>query len=1087
MKTGTLINRLRFTLIGFSLTVLFIGAAGQSLTVNDIPDQTINIGQSFSEINLDNYIDVPSNELHSIEWSATGADQLSVNIDNGRKARIMTPSDTWTGSETITFHATDTDLNTGSDAATFTVQQPLNDPPVVGDIPDQTLAEGSSFQPVNLDNYVTDANDPIDQLTWSATGNSALSVSIDPSTHTASIDVPDINWNGSETIVFKATDPASASSEDAATFTLTPVNDPPVIGDIPNQTINSGESFSTITLDNFVTDVDNAKSELTWEITGNTQLTPTVDGSRIATINQPAKWVGSEKLTFTVKDPSNASASDDAVFEAKQVNTAPVAVDDNYPTTQGATLNIAAPGVLSNDTDADLDPLTAIKVTDPAHGTLTLNSDGSFTYINDGSPSTTDAFTYKASDGTAESNVATVTLNITLVNSPPVLGGIEGSTLNYTEGDGAVSVTGNITVSDGDNTSLASAVITISNNYQNGEDVLSFTNAGGITGSWNASTGQLTLTGIATLVSYRNALRSVKYTNTSNAPNTLTRTVTFRVNDGTDNSNNVSRNISVTGVNTAPVLAAIEGSALAYNKGDGPVNITGSITAADADNSNLASALITISSNYMNGEDVLSFTNANGITGTWNASLGQLTLTGSASVANYQTALRTVKYTNNSATPSSLLRTVTFRVYDGTDNSNTQSRNISIASNIAPVLASIEGSTLAFTEGDAATAITSTLTVTDADDPNLASATITISSNYQNGEDVLSFTNAGGITGSWNASTGQLTLTGSATTTSYRTALRSVKYTNTSNAPNTLTRTVTFRVNDGTDNSNNVSRNISVTGVNTAPVLAAIEGSALAYNKGDGPVNITGSITAADADNSNLASALITISSNYMNGEDVLSFTNANGITGTWNASLGQLTLTGSASVANYQTALRAVKYTNNSANPSSLLRTVTFRVYDGTDNSNTQSRNISIASNIAPVLASIESSTLDYTEGDGPTAITSTLTVTDSDDPNLASATITISSNYQNGEDVLSFTNASGITGSWNASTGQLSLTGSATTANYRTALRSVKYTNNSNAPSNLTRTVTFRVNDGTDNSNTVTRNISCYQHQHRPCAGGH
>ena len=100
----------------------------------------------------------------------------------------------------------------------------------------------------------------------------------------------------------------------------------------------------------------------------------------------------------------------------------------------------------------------------------------------------------------------------------------------------------------------------------------------------------------------------MRYTNSSVAPSNLTRTVTFRVTDGTDNSNTQSRNISVTGTNIAPVLASIEGSTLAYTEGDGPVNITGTITATDADNANLASAVITISANYQNGEDVLSFT-----------------------------------------------------------------------------------------------------------------------------------------------------------------------------------------------------------------------------------------------------------------------------------------------------------------------------------------------------------------------------------------------------------------------------------------------------------------------------------------------
>ncbi len=1074
MKTGTLVNRLILILIGFSFPVFFTAAAGQTLTVNDIPDQAINPGESFSEINLDNYIDVPANELHNIQWSASGADQLDVNIDNGRKAKIIPLSDSWRGSETITFHAMDTDMNTGSDAATFTVQQAANAAPVVGDIPGQTLPEGSSFQPVNLDDYVTDADDPISQITWSAEGNSALSVDINTGSHTATIGVPNTDWNGSETIIFKATDPASGSSQDEATFTLTPVNDPPVISNIPDQSINSGESFSPVALDDYVTDVDNSKSELSWTITGNTSLTPSVNGSHIATINQPANWSGSEKLTFTVKDPANESASDDAVFEAKAVNANPVAADDNYSTQQGATLNIAAPGVLSNDTDADLDPLTAIKVSNPSHGTVTLNLDGSFTYINDGSASTSDAFTYKASDGTNESTAATVTLNITL-NVAPVLSGIEGATLTFTEGDMPVSVTSSITVTDGDDTNLASAQITISSNYQNSEDMLTFANTGNISGSWNPANGRLSLTGNATIADYQSALRAVKYTNGSSNPNTSTRTVSFRVSDQFNNSSTVSRTISVTATNVPPVLAGIEGSALSYSKGAGSVNVTSTLTATDADNTNLASAQITISSNYQNAEDVLSFTNANGINGSWNAAGGVLTLTGSASVANYQAALRAVKYTNNSANPSSLTRTITFRVNDGIDNSNNQARNINVAGNAPPVLSSIEGTTVAYAEGAGPVAVTSFLNVTDTDDPNIASAIVSISVNYQNGEDVLSFTAASGITGSFNTGTGQLLLTGSATLASYRTALRSVRYTNNSTNPSNLTRTVSFRVNDGTDNSNTAIRNISVSPLNDVPVLDNIETSTLAYTEGSAPVVITTALTVSDPDNPSLSSATITITGNYQNGEDVLSFTNTGEITGIWNAGSARLTLSGIATLANYQSALRAVRYVNSSSNPNTATRAITFRVNDGTDNSNTQARNVSVtAVNDPPVLAGIETTVLAYTEGDGPVSVSGAVTVSDVDNLTLPSALISISANYKNTQDVLSFANANGITSLWNATAGQLTLTGNVTPAIMQSALRSVKYRNTSVNPNTDVRTVTFRVSDGTVNSNVVSRNIS-------------
>jgi hypothetical protein len=91
----------------------------------------------------------------------------------------------------------------------------------------------------------------------------------------------------------------------------------------------------------------------------------------------------------------------------------PVANNDSYTTAQGQAVTVAAPGVLSNDTSPSGNPLTAIKVTDPANGTLTLNADGSFTYTPASTFSGTDSFTYKASDGVSTSNVATVSIVVT--------------------------------------------------------------------------------------------------------------------------------------------------------------------------------------------------------------------------------------------------------------------------------------------------------------------------------------------------------------------------------------------------------------------------------------------------------------------------------------------------------------------------------------------------------------------------------------------------------------------------------------------------------------------------------------------------
>ena len=102
-------------------------------------------------------------------------------------------------------------------------------------------------------------------------------------------------------------------------------------------------------------------------------------------------------------------------------NEAPVAVDDAYSATEDTELSVSAPGVLGNDTDADGDPLTAELVSDVSHGSLTLNADGSFTYLPDEDYYGYDACTYKAFDGEEYSNVATVDITVDWVNDPPSL------------------------------------------------------------------------------------------------------------------------------------------------------------------------------------------------------------------------------------------------------------------------------------------------------------------------------------------------------------------------------------------------------------------------------------------------------------------------------------------------------------------------------------------------------------------------------------------------------------------------------------------------------------------------------------------
>ncbi|MHC0062630.1 beta strand repeat-containing protein [Nostoc sp. UIC 10890] len=395
---------------------------------------------------------------------------------------------------------------------------------------------------------------------------------------------------------------------------------------------------------------------------------------------------------------------------------------------------------------------------------------------------------------------------------------------------------------------------------------------------------------------------------------------------------------------------------------------------------------------------------------------------------------------------------------------------LNINAGVPPTITSGSVSALAYSE-NATLAIDSAITISDVDSDNLASATVSITSSFISAQDTLAFTNQNGITGSYNSSTGVLTLTGSSTVANYQTALRSITYTNTSDNPNTTPRTISFIVNDGTSNSTTVTRNINITAVNDVPIATATN-SALAYTE-NATIVIDSGITLSDLDSANLSSATVSITNGFVLAQDTLAFTNQNGITGNYNSSTGVLTLTGSATVANYQTALRSITYNNSSDNPNTTPRTISFLVNDGTANSTTVTRNINItAVNSAPV-ATATNSALAYTEN-ATTAIDSGITVSDADSPNLSSATVSITSGFVSTQDTLAFTNQNGIIGNYDSSTGVLTLTGSATVANYQTALRSITYINSSDNPATTPRTVSFLVNDGTANSTAVTRNIN-------------
>jgi hypothetical protein len=195
-------------------------------------------------------------------------------------------------------------------------------------------------------------------------------------------------------------------------------------------------------------------------------------------------------------------------------------------------------------------------------GTLTqLNAalDG-LTYTYTGSGAATDTLNISLNDngftGTGGSLIGTgaVTINLTGVPTAPPVVTTTVTALSYTENAGALAVDSGVTVTDADSANSTGALVSITSGFAAAEDSLQFTDQNGIHGVYNATTGVLKLTGVASTAFYQTALQSVTYTNNSENPSTTARVVRFVVSDGTDiNGLTSTRSINVISVNDPPV------------------------------------------------------------------------------------------------------------------------------------------------------------------------------------------------------------------------------------------------------------------------------------------------------------------------------------------------------------------------------------------------------------------------------------------------------------------------------------------------------------------------------------------------------
>lgn len=400
----------------------------------------------------------------------------------------------------------------------------------------------------------------------------------------------------------------------------------------------------------------------------------------------------------------------------------------------------------------------------------------------------------------------------------PILSKVETTLLTYTENAPATAISETIELTDTHSTTIAGATIAIVENFAAGEDELSFVNANGISGSYNSSTGVLTLSGTASVADYQAALRNVRYQNTSENPSTATRRVSFQVDDGASThnlSNTVSRTIEITSINDNPAIT-LPAELVGYQ--DQALAVDG-ISVADVDAGNGPARLL-----LSVPRGGLSFTDLSSVTLVGGAN-GSSTIEIEGAIANLNQALRdgNIAFQADAGYTGDVVLSLTLddRGYTGNGGSQTDSKNLTLHIAPTPQLILVAPEPLAYTEGRARR-IASRIKAA-AGDAIMSEAKVAITGNYIAGEDLLSLPARKNIASSFDPATGVLTLTGSAPVKQYQRALRAVRYSNTSQDPSTALRTISFRIDEMWPLnawSNVVTRTLQPRTVNTAPVIA---------------------------------------------------------------------------------------------------------------------------------------------------------------------------------------------------------------------------------------------------------------------------
>ncbi|MGI9569525.1 MAG: VCBS domain-containing protein, partial [Desulfobulbia bacterium] len=519
-------------------------------------------------------------------------------------------------------------------------------------------------------------------------------------------------------------------------------------------------------------------------------------------------------------------------------------------------VTIAASQVLANDTDDDGDPLSISAASFPANSALgaavSLDANGNIVYDPTSSAAlqaleegefVEDSITYRATDGTAESNEVTVTFVVKGLNEAPAVTGsvaaaavedgpivsadpfdqssdVEGDTLtiqnieatkpagvSLSGGNGSVNTTGTpVTLNNTTNITLANLQVETSNNESENPDVANG-NKGGLI-AYTVTTGDFWTTSNNLDSGNGNAPYDESNLNDGDIGTGVASSGTYAIANASATPITLDFGETKTVGSVAIYLGYANRDDATYTIKDDQGNILGQFTVAGtggSTNENVPSLWFTFNTPVNTSSLIIEYTANESPSGN-TVSFREIQVFG----PEFALDPSDPAYQSLGAGDSQVV-SLDYEVSDGTENTAASVEWTVQGVNDAPEVS--VAPTLEYYDGDGAVRIDDSISVTDADSGEMiVGATVTISSGYAVGEDTLDFVSQNGITGSFVA--GVLTLTGTATVEQYEAALQSVVFKSSGATITTGNRQVDFVVDDGTDTSVVASSTVSVAGRN---------------------------------------------------------------------------------------------------------------------------------------------------------------------------------------------------------------------------------------------------------------------------------